>query len=69
MQTKTVLGKMENQIIVLKEFMELITCLWINIYDVFENPQKNARQVFSFNLSSIFLVYKLRNSKEMTPST
>ena len=28
--------------------------------------QKNTRQVFSDNLSSILIVYKLINSKEMT---
>ena len=34
-----------------------------------ERLHKNAIQMFSVNLSSIFLLYKLINSKEMTLST
>ena len=54
---------MENQIVILKKCMALIIFCTAKAY---EKLQRNERQVFSANLSSIFLVYTLKNSKEMT---
>ena len=47
-------------------FMNLHTYMIFCAAKAYEIFQKNARQVFSVHLSSISLVYKLTNSKEMT---
>ena len=57
---------MENQIVILKEFMEFMIICTVKAY---VRLQKYARQVFSVHLSSIFLVHKLIKTKEMTLST
>ena len=43
-------------------------CMIFCAAKAYERLQKNVKQVFSVNLSCIFIVYKLINSKEMTDS-
>ena len=70
-----ILRKMENQIVILKEFMELIihvyefTYMTVCAAKAYKRGSKERKRSFSVNLFSIFLVYKLINSKEMTRST
>ena len=70
MQNKNNFGKNGKSNCDLKEiyginyvFTNLHAFMIFSAAKAYKNPQKNARQVFSVNLSSIFLVYKLINSK------